>query len=120
MSLHAQQCAQSGLPAKRETDVLPPSVRYVLVYDLPWLLSAFQKLIFSWIPDKAKKQIFFKNRKNIQRVIPLTSLPDYMGGRCTQDYRQAPAQSLPFRQLFHQEFSDAEMERIHKYFDSVK
>lgn len=91
-----------------------------MVYDLPWILSAVQKLIFTWIPDEAKKQIFFKTKKTIHKMIPVTHLPDYMGGRCTWDYRQAPAKCLPFRQLFRGQYTDEDFDRIQQVLDSVK
>ena len=96
------------------------TVRYVLVYDLPWILSAVQKLIFTWIPDEAKKQIFFKTKKTIHRMIPCSNLPDYMGGRCHLDYRQPPPKVLPFRQLFRHQYSDHELDKIQEVLDSVK
>lgn len=83
-------------------------------------MNAVQKLIFTWIPDEVKKQIFFKTKKNIQRMIPACNLPDYMGGTCRLDYKKAPAKCLPFRQLFRDEYTEPEFEKIQQILDNVK
>ena len=94
-------------------------MKYTLVYDLPWYLSAAQKVIFAMIPEEAKKQIFFKNRKNVHTIIPKENLPDYMGGRCKVDYKAVPIGSQSFRQLFAGCYSKTQMDKLQRMLDSV-
>lgn len=95
------------------------TVNYVLVYDLPWLLSAVQKMIFAMIPEESKKQIKFSDKKNIHRIIPKSNLPDYMGGRCKVDYKKVPPDCLPFRLLFGHNYSRTQLDKIQVLLDSV-
>ena len=98
---------------------LTSTVKYVLVYDLPWLLSAVQKMIFAMIPEDAKKQIFFKHRKNVSKIIPRSNLPDYMGGRCKVNYKEVPAGCLPFRELHAGSYTESQLDKIQRMLDSV-
>jgi hypothetical protein len=94
-------------------------VRYVIVYDLPWLLSAVQKMVFAMIPEEAKRQIFFKNKKNVCKLIPKSKLPDYMGGHCRVDYKAVPQGCHPFRVLHENDYSKSQLDKMQRMLDSV-
>lgn len=100
-------------------DYFPAGIRYVLVYDLPWILNAVQKMIFTMIPEEAKKQIFFKTKKNIHTMIPKSNLPDYMGGQFVINHRKPPDTCLPLRELFANDFTRDELDKIQKVIDSI-
>ena len=94
-------------------------MKYVIVYDLPWLLSAVQKMVFAMIPEEAKRQIFFKTKKNISQLIPKCKLPDYMGGHCKTNYRAVPEGCLPFRILHERNYSKIQLDKMQRMLDSV-
>ena len=90
-----------------------------MVYNLPWLFSAFQKMIFAMIPEDAKKQIFFKHRKNLSKVIPRSNLPDYMGGTCKVNYKEVPPGCLSFRKLYAESYTESQLDKIQRIIDSI-
>lgn len=95
-------------------DYFPCGIKYVIVYELPWILNTVQKLIFAMIPDDCKHLIKFTNRKNITSVVPTDKLPDYMGGSCKKSYKFSPSISKPFDSMYTNRFNKDQMSRIRK------
>lgn len=95
-------------------DYFPCGIKYVIVYELPWILNTVQKLIFAMIPDDCKHLIKFTNRKSITSIIPEDNLPDYMGGRCKLNYKYVPKECRPFDSTYGKKFNKEQMSRIRK------
>lgn len=59
---------------------------FVLIHNLPWLLTAVKTLVFTMLPANVKRCIKFSNDKSISELIDLSSLPAYMGGTSNIQY----------------------------------
>lgn len=74
----------------------PKGLSYILVYNLPWVLSATCSLALSWLSSTNKKRLRFIEGEHIQRFIAPENLPDFVpGGQCKIDYRAVPEKSVP-------------------------
>jgi hypothetical protein len=73
----------------------PKGVSYILVYNLPWFLSATAKLAMSWMSETNRRSLRFVQGKEIEKFIAPECLPDYLGGTCPIDYRAVPEGSRP-------------------------
>jgi hypothetical protein len=69
----------------------PWGMKYVCIYELPWILHGAWKITQRLLPQDAVQLFRFCNKNNITDLIDPENLPDFMGGECTKDYRAAPA-----------------------------
>ncbi len=60
------------------------------VYELPWIFNQIWKLVRTWLDSEAKKIVRFATKKDINKLIEIENLPDYMGGSGLKDYKLAP------------------------------
>ncbi|CAG2162973.1 unnamed protein product [Oppiella nova] len=68
----------------------PVGLKYILVYELSWLLNAFRRIAMSLIPQTFLPLIKFADKSDITNYISLDNLPDFMGGTCKRNYRYIP------------------------------
>ncbi|RWS02714.1 motile sperm domain-containing protein 2-like protein [Dinothrombium tinctorium] len=68
----------------------PYGVRCILVNELPWILSAFWKLVESLIPQNAKDIIKCTTYETLEEYFERYNLPDFAGGYCCENYREVP------------------------------
>lgn len=68
----------------------PVGLKYILVYNIPWMLNAFRKLAFSILSEEMLGMLKFANDVEILKYISKENLPDYMGGTCKRNYRAVP------------------------------
>lgn len=73
----------------------PKGVSYIIVYNLPWILSATCKLAMSWMSASNRRALRFVYGDEIQTFIAKENLPDYCGGTCKINYRSVPERSKP-------------------------
>lgn len=73
----------------------PKGVSYIIVYNLPWILSATCKLAMSWMSASNRRALRFVYGDEIQNFISRENLPDYCGGTCKINYRSIPEGSKP-------------------------
>lgn len=74
----------------------PKGLSYILVYNLPWVLSATCSLALSWLSSTNKKRLRFIEGDDIQKFIAPENLPDFIpGGQCKMDYKRVPEGSKP-------------------------
>lgn len=73
----------------------PKGVSYILVYNLPWFLSATCKLAMTWLSETNRRSLRFVSGDEIETFIARENLPDYLGGTCKRNYRKVPPGSLP-------------------------
>lgn len=78
------------------------TVVYVCVYELPWIFNQIWKLVRSWLDSEAKKLVRFATKKDIQRLIAVEHLPDYMGGTADKDYRHVPKGTIAVEEMAKQ------------------
>ncbi|XP_045463540.1 motile sperm domain-containing protein 2-like [Harmonia axyridis] len=61
-------------------DYYPYFLNYVIVFEMPWILSAAFKVIKSWLPEKAVKKIKFVSRSDLKDWVPLDQALVCWGG----------------------------------------
>ena len=78
----------------------PGSLNFIIVYNLPWILSSFQKIVFSMMPAEATGIIKFASGKDIFKYIDPENVPDYIdGGTCTRNFRVVAPGAKPIYDL---------------------
>lgn len=78
---------------------LPKGLNYVLIYELPWLLSKIVNTTIACLPLEYKKLAKTANKKDISNWISQDCLPDFMNGTCDINYRRAPKDSKSFEEM---------------------
>lgn len=74
----------------------PKGLSYILVYNLPWVLSATCTIAMSWLSNTNKKRLRFIEGDEIHKFIEPENLPDFIpGGKCKLDYKRVPENSKP-------------------------
>lgn len=96
----------------------PGSLAYILVYNLPWILSTFQKMVFAMLPPETAGKVKFATGSDIFQYIAPENTPDYIdGGMCTRNYRAVPPGSKPILDLVtHYGYSRDDYDRIYPAF----
>lgn len=78
---------------------LPKGLNYVLVYELPWLLSKIVNGAVAVLPSDLKKLVKTASKKDINNWVSQESLPDFMGGTCDINYRRSPKGCKSFDEM---------------------
>lgn len=52
--------------------------RYVLIYEMPWILSSIWKIVKSWLPAEQRDAVKFASKKELSSFIEEAELPDFM------------------------------------------
>lgn len=78
---------------------LPKGLNYVLIYELPWLLSKIVNTTISCLPSEYKKLAKTSSKKDIHNWVAKESLPDFMGGTCDINYRRAPKNAKTLEEM---------------------
>lgn len=69
----------------------PKGLSYILVYNLPWVLSATCSLAMTWLSRTNRKRLRFIEGDEIQKFIAPENLPPFVpGGLCKRDFKQVP------------------------------
>lgn len=76
----------------------PKGLSYIIVYNLPWVLSATCSLALSWLSSTNRKRLRFIEGDQIQKFVAPEHLPDFVpGGLCKLDYRRVPPHCEPVK-----------------------
>lgn len=78
---------------------LPKGLNYVLIYELPWLLSKIVNTTISCLPAEYRKLAKTCSKKEIHNWVAKDSLPDFMGGTCDINYRRSPKGTKSFEEM---------------------
>lgn len=78
---------------------LPKGLNYVLIYELPWLLSKLVSTTIACLPSEYKKLAKTASKKDIHNWVAKDALPDFMGGTSDINYRRAPKNSRTFEEM---------------------
>ena len=98
----------------------PVGLKYILVYELSWLLNAFRKIAMSLIPQSFIPLIKFANKDDITNYISLENLPDFMGGSCKTSYRRIPKGCTTVAELAVKNgYTDEDVKRILPIFEPL-
>lgn len=75
-------------------EYFPMNVDYVLAINFPWILTAAWTLAKRLIPPERRDVVVHIPSDQVFKFIDKENVPDFLGGECTTDYRQAPKTSL--------------------------
>ena len=78
---------------------LPKGLNYVLIYELPWLLSKIVNTTIACLPSEYKKLVKTASKKDIHNWVAKDAMPDFMGGTCDINYRRAPKGARTFEEM---------------------
>lgn len=96
---------------------LPKGLNYVLIYELPWLLSKIVNTTIACLPSEYKKLAKTASKKDIHNWVAKECLPDFMGGTCDINYRRAPKNSRSFEEMAEQlKLSEKDINAIMKIY----
>lgn len=96
---------------------LPKGLNYVLIYELPWLLSKIVNGTIACLPSEYKKLAKTASKKDIHNWIAKEALPDFMGGTCDINYRRAPKGAKTFEEMANQlKLSEKDLAAIAKVY----
>lgn len=75
----------------------PYFLNYILIFEMPWVLSAAFKIIKSWLPEKAVEKIKFLSSKDITTYVPIEEALVSWGGKNTYVFSFVPEEqhSIP-------------------------
>ena len=71
----------------------PAGMDYVIVVDLPWVLSSFWTFVRMWIPEKRRDMVRFANKGGLTEFFHEENLPPVLGGTCKKPYKFSPEHS---------------------------
>lgn len=60
------------------TNYFVENCRYVLIYEMPWILSSIWKIVKSWLPQEQRDAVKFASKKEMSSFIEDSHLPDFM------------------------------------------
>lgn len=52
--------------------------RYVLIHDMPWILSSIWKIVKSWLPAEHRDAVKFASKKEMSSFVKESDLPEWM------------------------------------------
>lgn len=104
-------------------DYFPSGQAYMLAHNLPWLLNAVSKLLFTMLPHNVRERLKHSNDKTITQYIDRQFLPPYLGGTCDQRYPDPlPANVLPLfavAALNNIHLTDEQRMHLDKYYEKI-
>lgn len=60
------------------TNYFVENCRYVLIYEMPWILSSIWKIVKSWLPQEQRDAVKFASKKEMSSFVEDQQLPDFM------------------------------------------
>lgn len=60
------------------TNYFVENCRYVLIYEMPWILSSIWKIVKSWLPQEQRDAVKFANKKELGSFVEESQVPDFM------------------------------------------
>lgn len=70
-------------------DYFPMGIRYVLVYNQPWILKGVWPM-FKLVLGEYQKLVKFAQGEEIKEYVDEANLPKFLGGTCSQSFTEAP------------------------------
>jgi hypothetical protein len=68
----------------------PNAVQFVYVLGLPWILNSIAKFALALIPSDTAKKVRFLTQDEFHNIMPIDTIPDFLGGTATRNYRRIP------------------------------
>lgn len=96
---------------------LPKGLNYVLIYELPWLLSKIVNTTIACLPQEYKKLAKTASKKDIHNWVSKEAMPDFMGGTCDINYRRSPKGCRGFEEMAEElKLSEKDLNAIKKVY----
>ena len=77
----------------------PVGLKYVLVFNLPWILNALRSTVLAFVPQSLLGVLRFGSGDEIFNFIERENVPDFLNGTCKRNYRQIPIGSVSVEEL---------------------
>ncbi|XP_074033029.1 motile sperm domain-containing protein 2 [Leptinotarsa decemlineata] len=68
----------------------PYFLNYILIFEMPWVLTAAFKIVKSWLPEKAVEKIKFVSKKDLKTFVPPEHILEKWGGQNTYVFSFVP------------------------------
>ncbi|CAG2178423.1 unnamed protein product [Oppiella nova] len=68
----------------------PKGMQYLVIYGVPWIMTAFVNIGMKLLSEEARNKVIFASKDQIFSHIEPSNVPDFMGGKCEQNYRDVP------------------------------
>lgn len=95
----------------------PKGFKYVLIYEMPWIMVAFWKITRTWLSEEIKQLIKFAKKEEIFNFIDAENLPNYIkGGLCLKSICNVPEGVKSAEELPHLNFTAEQIQRFRKIF----
>lgn len=59
------------------TNYFVENCRYVLIYQMPWILSSIWKIVKSWLPHEQRDAVKFASKAELSSFVAQSELPDF-------------------------------------------
>ena len=89
---------------KALTHYYPRSLQYILIYDLPWILTALYNIVRSWFPPYYKQLIktITESSGELESVVGLENVPTYLNGKAEMIYPEGAYKCLEVAEFVKQ------------------
>ena len=96
----------------------PKGYKYILIYEMPWIMAAFWKITRTWLSNEVKEQIKSATGLEIFDFIDAENVPQYIpGGKCQKSIHTIPEGVKAAELLPHITFTEEQMKRFRTIFN---
>ncbi|XP_042873015.1 motile sperm domain-containing protein 2-like isoform X2 [Penaeus japonicus] len=88
----------------------PWFLNYIIVFEMPWLLSAMWKIIKTWLPPKSIEKIKFVDKKSLKEFVEPDQALVSWGGTDNYEYQFEPEATNAFEPVAN---GDIEARKVH-------
>lgn len=60
------------------TNYFVENCRYVLIYEMPWVLTSIWKIVKSWLPQEQRDAVKFASKKEMSSFVKESELPEWL------------------------------------------
>lgn len=100
---------------------MPWTVKYIIVYEIPWVLESVWRGVQHFIPEDGKRILRVYNKKTITEVIEPENLPALLGGLNKEEYIRIPEGCKPADEVGKIELglSSEDVNKIRKHLEKI-
>jgi len=95
----------------------PRGYKYVLIYEMPWIMVAFWKITRTWLSEHVQQSVRLAKKDEIFHFIDPENVPNYIdGGKCLKSIHTIPEGVKRAEELPHLNFNSEQIERFRSIF----
>ncbi|CAG2118231.1 unnamed protein product [Medioppia subpectinata] len=72
----------------------PRGMRYLVIYGVPWIMTAFVNIGLKLVSEEARNVVKFAAKDQIFGFVEAENVPDFLGGKCVQNYHEVPKEAV--------------------------